>query len=83
MKGPTDGRYQPWPEIIDRLRRHPARWELSLPDTTARTAENVRLRRARDLRVPDGRLECSLRNRYTSESGTERGDLWLRFIPGA
>lgn len=75
-------RHYSWGLDILRLRRKPGAWELAYSNVPVRIAKRVRLRAHPALRTTEGYLEAKIVNPYTTSEGQERGDLWLRFIPG-
>jgi hypothetical protein len=77
----ASGRYYLWAELLVAARRTPNEWWLALTNVPRATQRAVAQRRHPDLRVPDGRLEAEARNPYTDDLGTERCDLFVRFVP--
>lgn len=75
-------RFYLWAEMATAARRIPGEWMLALANVPASTEEAVRKRRHPDLRnLTGGRLTAEARNTYTDDEGTDRCDLWIRFIP--
>lgn len=71
-----------WVAIVTRGRSQPNVWlRPPLRNVPYRLVKRVRLRQHPDLRLPDGRLEAKAEHRYTDDDGTERADIWLRFVP--
>lgn len=74
-------RFTLWAQMVVDARRAPGAWFLALVDVPYSTARTVRTRRHPDLRnLPGGRLEADARNRYTDDHGTERCDLFVRWV---
>lgn len=71
-----------WAALVARGRSQPNVWlRPPLRNVPYRVVKRVRLRQHPDLRLPDGRLEAKAEHRYTDDFGTERADIWLRFVP--
>ena len=76
-------RYIRWSSIVNLARQNKGAWFLALADVSSRTTELVTGRRHADLRLPDGKLEASMRHEYKDENGLKRGDLYVRFVKEA
>ena len=74
-------RLYPWADIVAELRRSPRRWHPSLQDVPILVARNVRERRAPELQLEDGVIECRTLMVYTTSEGQKRGNIHLRFVP--
>jgi hypothetical protein len=72
-----------WDEIVRHARSRPELWcqHRDLLDAPTRTVARIRGRNHPALHVDDGAFEVRVTNVYTDEWGTERGDIWLRFMP--
>lgn len=77
----ASGRYYDWRAVVAELRKTPGRWVLMFPHHPADLAKHVRLRRAPQLEIDDGRVEAKAVNKYTDYLGKTRADIWLRFVP--
>lgn len=77
----ASGRYYDWPAIVAELKKTPGRWVLTFPHHPAALAKHIRLRRAPELELSDGRVEAQVVNKYTDSLGKTRADIWLRFTP--
>ncbi len=75
------GRYLNWPEIIDQARAVPGVWQVLLPDEPERLVTHIRYKRHPLLRRDDGHLEARVAHVYTSESGSRRGNVSVRWVP--
>jgi hypothetical protein len=70
-----------WERAVKRIRAYPNHWVLTHQNVPVTAARRVRLRQHPALVTEDGRIETILTDRYMDELGTNRANLWLRFIP--